>query len=436
MLRRIALALVIAAAAAAPQEPALLAEINRIKAIDNHAHPMRVVVPGETPDDEYDALPLEGLEPYLPPLRFRPSNPDYAEARRQLFGPGGDARQRAQKDRGDAYPAWILDRLNIETMLANRVAMGRGLAAPRFLWVPFADALMYPFPSGAGAESPDSKVFYAGEENLLKRYLAEAGVQRLPATLDDYVSRVVTPTLERQKRDGAVAVKFETTYLRPLDIGPASRDDAARIYARCAAGGEPAAAEYKTLQDFLFRFIAREAGRLKLPVHFHTGAGGGSYYRLAGSNPLLLEGVLNDPALRQTQFVLVHGGWPFTKEVAFLLSRPNVWADFSFQSILLHPASLSVVLRGWLEQMPEKVLFATDAFAIGPEAGWEETAWVSAASGRRALAITLTDMVQGGEITRTRALEVARMVLRGNAAGLYLKAAREPVNAAREPVSP
>jgi len=30
--------------------------------------------------------------------------------------------------------------LKIETMLANRIAMGPGVAPPRFLWVPFEDA--------------------------------------------------------------------------------------------------------------------------------------------------------------------------------------------------------------------------------------------------------------------------------------------------------
>jgi hypothetical protein len=38
----------------------------------------------------------------------------------------------------------VLDRLNIEVMRANRVAPGRGLAAPRFRWVSYGDPLMLP----------------------------------------------------------------------------------------------------------------------------------------------------------------------------------------------------------------------------------------------------------------------------------------------------
>ena len=50
-------------------------------------------------------------------------------------------------------------------MIANRVAMGPGLAAPRFLWVPFEDALMYPLNNAAlAAKNSDYKTFYADED--------------------------------------------------------------------------------------------------------------------------------------------------------------------------------------------------------------------------------------------------------------------------------
>jgi hypothetical protein len=39
----------------------LLAEIMKIKAIDNHAHPVKYVAEGEPPDTEFDALPLDAI---------------------------------------------------------------------------------------------------------------------------------------------------------------------------------------------------------------------------------------------------------------------------------------------------------------------------------------------------------------------------------------
>ena len=177
--------------------------------------------------------------------------------------------------------------------------------------------------------------------------------------------------------------------------------------------------EYKTLQDFLFRFIASECGRLGLAVHLHTMAGAGSYFEIAGANPLLLESIFNDPELRRTRFVMVHGGWPFTREIAALLTKPNVYLDYSAQSLLLTPATLAQSLREWLEWVPEKVLFGTDAYPYSDELGWEESAWIAAKRGREALAIALTEMLRDGEISRDRALELARMVLRENARNLY-----------------
>src|SRR5256714_3176024 len=244
-----------------------------------------------------------------------PDNPEFVGAGRFLWGYRHDdmtdahlreldeAKRRATRDHGDNHPAWVLDQLNIEVMFANRVAMGRGLTPQRFRWVAFDDALMLPLSSEAvRKENPDYAAFYPGEDSLLKRYLSELKLTAIPATLREYTARVVTPTLERQKRDGAVAVKFEAAYLRALDFADASEADAARVYARFARGGAPAAAEYKQLQDFLFRYIAREAGRLGLAVHIHTGAGVGGYYGIVGGNPMMLELVFNDPTLRKTNF--------------------------------------------------------------------------------------------------------------------------------------
>jgi predicted TIM-barrel fold metal-dependent hydrolase len=383
-------------------------------------------------DREFDALIPDTLEPAPLPVRLRPDNPEFIGAWRELWGYRHtdmseanlrelvETKQRATREHGDSHPAWTLDRLNIEIMFANRVAMGRGLTPERFRWVAFDDALMLPLSSAAvRKQNPDYAAFYPGEDALLKRYLSESNLKSVPATLREYLARVVTPTLERQKRAGAVAVKFEAAYLRPLNFDEASETDAARIYARYARAGAPTASEYKPLQDFLFRYIAREAGRLNLAVHFHTGAGVGGYYGVAGGNPALLEPLFNDPVLRKTNFVLIHGGWPFADQVAALLLKPNVYADFSAQTFFRTPHALAATLRGWLETVPEKVMFATDAFVITPEVGWEEVGWLSNKTGREALAIALTGMLRDGEITRARASELARMVMHDNAATLY-----------------
>jgi predicted TIM-barrel fold metal-dependent hydrolase len=412
-------------------DPYLVAEIGKIRAVDNHTHVAKVVGPGEK-DDDFDALPCYLLEPGGDVAWASEENPRVLQAWKQLYGYKYDDRKpehvqeliatRAQvmREQGDNFPAWVLDRLGIQYMFANRVAMGRGLSAPRFRWVPFDDALMTPVASTAMEDTPDRKAFYAREAGLLKKYMTEMGVNAPPGTLDDYIKRVVTPTLESQKKAGAVAVKFEAAYLRTLDFAAPREDEAQRVYAKYANGGPPSKPEVLALQDSLFRAIAREAGRLGMAVHLHTGTGCGTYFDVTGANPGNLESVLDDPSLRKTTFVLVHGGsGPWTKVAAFLMSKPNVYVDFSEQDAISPPWVLAPVLREWLEWYPEKVLYGTDLAPGPPEMDWDVVGYVTNGTAREALAMALTGMVNDHGITRDRAVEIAKMVLRGNALKLY-----------------
>ena len=256
------------AAETSAADPDLAAAIRQIKAIDNHAHPVLWTAPGEPPDRGFDALPVESMEPQSDPVALRPGSPAVQEAARALYG--SQAKAQVMAARGPGYPAWVLDQIGVETMLANRVAMGPSIQPPRFRWVPYADALIFPLDnSRLAARTPDRKGFFALEDQLRQRYLDEAGIARIPATLAEYLARVVTPTLERHKQVGALAEKFEAAYLRSLAFDPVDEATAARIY-RQFASTAPAEADYKPLQDFLFRYVAAECGRLGMAVHIHT----------------------------------------------------------------------------------------------------------------------------------------------------------------------
>jgi hypothetical protein len=322
---------------------------------------------------------------------------------------------------GENYPNWVLDQLGIESELANRVAMGRGLKPPRFRWVAFDDTLLFPLNnSSLAAQSPDRKIFFGREEALFQRYLEQLNLSGKSPTLAEYTRTIVTPLLETQRKNGALAIKFEAAYLRALDFGPANESDAASVYDRYVKGGVPSDAGYKTLQDYLFRYIAREAGRLGMAVHVHTGGGCGGYFYLEGSNPVLMDSVFNDPRLRKTNFVMLHAGaGGFEQLVPYLLMKPNVYADFSEQTWMTSPRHIAASIRFMLEFYPEKVLFGTDLYPLTPQVNWEETGYQTETAGRTALAIALTGMMQDDEITRSQANAIAHMVLHDNAASLY-----------------
>jgi hypothetical protein len=107
-------------------DPQLLAEINKIKAIDNHSHPPKVVAAGEK-DDDFDALPCDPLEPSDPTTVSRPENPQYIAAWKALYNYPYDDRspehvrellqtkQKIMREQGDNFPNWVLDQLGIET---------------------------------------------------------------------------------------------------------------------------------------------------------------------------------------------------------------------------------------------------------------------------------------------------------------------------------
>jgi predicted TIM-barrel fold metal-dependent hydrolase len=413
-------------------DPALARQIAAIPAIDNHAHPV-LPPPGLATDRGFDALPVDAMEPQTDPMAWRPESPALGDAWKALWhfteppplSPEAlkrlaAAREKIRAREGDKYDLWVLDQAHIATMLGNRVAMGPGVAPPRFRWVPYVDALVFPLDnSGLAAANPDRALFFPLEDKLRAVYLQSVKLQAPPATLDAYLSQVVTPILERQHADGAVAEKFEIAYLRGFDFSDPSRDEAARIYARWVSRAHPDLAEYKLLQDFLFRFITAECGRLHMAVHLHGMSGAGGYFSIAGVNPLLLEPIFNAKRFRQTQFVMLHGGWPYIHELGALLQKPNAYLDLSQQSLVIPPRTLAGWLREWLEVFPDKVLFATDGYPFSDALGWEEAAYLASRNIRDALAIALSGMLRDHEVSRERALAIARGVLHDNAAKLY-----------------
>lgn len=431
------LALLLAAASAIAQQPtvdpALAHEIDSIAAIDNHAHPM-LSPPADATDREFDALPVDSMAPQTDPVALRPDWPPLADAWHALFNidlkpPLNDqqmkqldaARARAKAREGEHYSAYVLDKSGIGAMVANRVAMGTGVEPPRFLWVPYEDALLFPLNNAAmAAVTPDRTQFFALEDKLRVRYIREAGLTKTPPTLDAYVNQLVLPTLRRQHSQGAIAAKFELAYLRSLAIGNPSHEQADAIYTKYIDGAAPPdPASYKPLQDYLFRVIALECGRLGMAVHFHSMAGAGSYFSIAGGNPMNMEPLFNDPAMRHTNFVMLHAGWPFVHETGALLQKPNVYLDISQQALVIPAPTLATWLREWLELFPDKVLFGTDGYPYSASLGWEESTFLAARNAREALGIALTGMERDGEITPARASQIAHMVMHDNAAALY-----------------
>ena len=402
----------------------LLPQIQKIQAFDHHAHPGF----GDDPDVDAMAAPPNATEG----LRTRDDNPELAVAAKALFGyPYNDLSSEHSKwllDKktelkkqlaGTAYFDSILDKINIESSVANRAMMPGYLDAKRFPWVFFADAFMWPFNNEREtARNSDEGVYIPLQEKMLHRWMQQESVSKLPVSFADYLN-FINRVLEDNSKKGGIAMKFEVAYFRPTTFSDPSSAQAEDIYQRFIAGGIPGEKEYRTFQDFIFRYLIQEGGRLHLPVHIHTAVGIGDYFNLSQSNIMNLESVLRDPRYSQTTFVMIHGGYPLEREAIWLAAMKNVYLDSSFGELAQYPSAFKDTLKMWLETFPDKITFGTDCFPYNQVLGAEESYWLGNYSSRVALAAALAEMVSEGEVTETRAMELAHAYLHDTAVKLY-----------------
>jgi hypothetical protein len=136
-------------------------------------------------------------------------------------------------------------------------------------------------------------VYVPLQEKMFARYKKQMNLATLPADLTGYETFVRNTIADNQKR-GGVAMKFEAAYFRTLYFSDPPREKAESIYAKYHSGGAPSADEYRLFQDYIFRVMIDQAGKLKLPMHFHTAVGIGDYFSLRQGN-VQSRNVLRDP---------------------------------------------------------------------------------------------------------------------------------------------
>jgi len=402
----------------------LLKQIDAMPMYDNHSHP------GFADDADVDAMAAPPDESST--LRLREDNPEFIAAAKALFAYPyddfqpqhakwlADKAKAAEQAGGVAYFDTILDKLNVDICLANRAMMAPYLDPKRFHWVFFGDSFFFPFDNTQQtASTPDMGVYIPLQEKMLGRYKKQEGVEGLPNDLAGYEEFVRRTMADNQQKHGGVAIKFEAAYFRTLYFSDPPREHAEAIYNKYRAGGVPTPVEYREFQDYIFRVMVDQAGKLRLPMHFHSAVGIGDYFSLRNGNVLNLENVLRDPRYKNVTFVLLHGGWPYEREAALLTAVKNVYLDTSFQSEMLYPSQFKDVLKQLLTLFPDKMMYGSDAFPFNEALGAEESFWLAARTSRTALAAALAELVDEGAITETKALELARNYLHDNAARLY-----------------
>lgn len=397
----------------------LAAALDPVLAIDTHTHLLRA-------GKFNPALATVG------PLLNRSTHPWFPSVLKSRFGITVDARDwtRSVDAIADARAGMVkrlgehgywMDHLDYtRTEIALVDTNSRQLIDDKRLrWVSRASMLLYPLPADhLMARSPSHKTDIADIQKDLQGVLEGARFTAVPPDLTGYV-RFVDDTLRRWQKQGAVAVKFIDAYFRTLRIADVPEPKAADLYAK-GRTAPLARDDYLALQDFLWRHILLEAGRITLPVHIHSSLGVPPFLRSLESDVRNLEDVLADQKFFATPIVLIHGGAPWHEIAGYLALKPNVWVDISAMGFRYPVPDFADALRKYLLLAPEKVLFGTDAISYPSVPGGADVAHVMLSRATRdALYLALAGLVRDGVIDQERAVEMGRGVLRENARRLY-----------------
>ncbi len=228
----------------------------------------------------------------------------------------------------------------------------------------------------------------------------------------DELEDALVARLEAAVAEGAVAFKSVIAYRTGLDIGHPSPADARGAFVRWREDGfRETRTHAKPVRDRLLERTLAVASETGVPVHIHSG-GGDPDSLVPHARPAGLFDLLK----RHTQqpVLLIHAGWPWTDEAAFMASiLPHVYLDLS---IGIPWASLAIdrLLETALGVAPpSKVLYGSD------EASEPEVAWFSAHVAREALERVLARGVEHRWMTPAQAVAIGEDVLAGNCRHLH-----------------
>jgi hypothetical protein len=228
----------------------------------------------------------------------------------------------------------------------------------------------------------------------------------------DELEDALVARLEAAAAAGAVAFKSVIAYRTGLDITHPGPADARAAFTRWREDGfRETRMHAKPVRDRLLQRTLEVASASGVPVHIHSG--GGDPDSLV---PYARPGGLFDLLKRHPQqpVLLIHAGWPWTDEAAFLASiLPHVYLDLS---IGIPWASLAIdrlIETALGVAPPSKVLYGSD------EASEPEVVWFSAHVAREALARVLDRGVEHRWMTPSQATSIGEDVLAGNCRRLH-----------------
>jgi hypothetical protein len=223
-------------------------------------------------------------------------------------------------------------------------------------------------------------------------------------SFEDLVSGVLDEATRAASDPNCVAYKSIVAYRTGLDVGDPPYAEAGAAFDAWAQDGWKESREHaKPVRDFLIRRALEVAKEHDRPFHFHCG-GGDPDIDLGHARPEQLFPLLVD--LQDQPVVLVHSGYPWIREAAYIASvLPNVYLELS-ELIPWGFGQVEWALEMLVGTVPAaKLLYGSD------EAGEPEAFWVSALLARRTLEPVLERFVDRGYVDADEADRLGRLVL-------------------------
>ncbi|MEY3989737.1 MAG: hypothetical protein RI985_818 [Chloroflexota bacterium] len=221
--------------------------------------------------------------------------------------------------------------------------------------------------------------------------------------------------LIHQHATHVVAIKSQHAYTRTLAWQAPDLDDVAMVLQKKLWGVPLLPRDACIIGDWALGVIAQHAARHNLPFKIHTGhhAGNGNM-PLAWINPALLDGFIK--AYPDTQFVLMHIGYPYQAELLSLAKHfRNVYVDLCW-AWSINPLASSAFVRQWIHSVPINKLFGFggDAFLPAQSVGF-------AMQTRQWLARTLHAEIDADMLSYADACVIAQRIMHDNQHDLFAR---------------
>lgn len=397
--------------------------IDKLKLIDNHAHPGFAEYFESLPEENRVSFAVDNYKtpresspfPYLRDLHYEAYEKLYGFSRKEINN-SEKKKDLAKKYEKRRYQLQNLvddamEAAGVETLIANFVLPDSIKQSEKMKFIPVMDPIFFPFNNEYLKERVLGASFIGSYEYMLaelkrKHNYKEEGFEGYLKFID----KVSKDYLDQ----GVVGFKLALPYVRNSYFEKIDAKKGYYLYEKAKKGDLEA---YQKLQDLLVWYFMKKTVKYEMPVQIHFAI---TDHYVEYFDPMNLSNMLQDKELQDAKIVILHAGYPRYKRAGLMalggLKPNNVYIDISGRVMFdNHPKIIAKMLRDWLElpALWDKIIYGSDAV-------WgERYIYTAAQTARDAVYYALESIIDDGILGEEKAIVLAKKILRENALELY-----------------